>query len=74
MKAPSDGLAGALDKLLVAKSGSEGKSVFDLLLSIEQKPGKRVRRVVPRRVETHEAFKLGNQRQRAIFKLSRYVE
>ena len=63
-----------LISLFDAKSGSDGKSVFGLLLSIEQKIGKRVRGDVPRRLETHEAFKLVNQRWRAIFKLSRYVE
>ena len=74
MKAPVDRRAAGVGKFIRRKSGSDGKSVFGLLLLIEQKIGKRVRRNEQHRVATHEALKLVSQRPPAIFKLSRYVE
>jgi hypothetical protein len=74
MKASVVRRVAAIHKVIRRKSRSDGKSVFGLLLSIEQKIAKRVRRNEQLRVSTHEALKLVSQRSPAIFKLSRYVE
>ena len=74
MKAPIDRRAAAVGKFIRRKSGSDGKSVFGLLLLIEQKIGKRVRRNEQLRVAIRDALKLIGQRRPGMFKLSRYVE
>jgi hypothetical protein len=74
MKAPTGQHAAVLHKIIRLKNGSDGKSLFGLLISIEQKIAKRVRRNEQRRVAAHQALKPVSQRPRAILKLSRYVE
>ena len=74
MKAPIDRRAAAVGKFIRRKSGSDGKSVFGLLLLIEQKIGNRVRRNEQLRVAIRDALKLIGQRRPGMFKLSRYVE
>ena len=74
MKAPVDRRAAGVGKFIRRESGSDGKSVFGLLLLIEQKIGKRVRRNEQLRVAIRDALKLIGQRRPGMFKLSRYVE
>jgi len=72
MKAPSRQLDTVLKKLIRRKNERDSKSLFDLLLLIEQKIRTRVRKDIQSRIKKHEA--VIKQRQPAIFKLSRYVE
>ena len=74
MKAPIDRRAAAVGKFIRRKSGSDGRSLFGLLLLIEQKIGKRVQRNEQLRVAIRDALKLIGQRRPGMFKLSRYVE
>jgi hypothetical protein len=73
MKPPANHVAAALHKVLHVKQ-SEDKSLFAVLLSIEQKICKRVLRDVPLGIKKLEAVKLVHERRPAISKLSRYVE
>lgn len=73
MKPLANHVAAALHKVLHVKQ-SEDKSLFAVLLSIEQKICKRVLRDVPLGIKKLEAVKLVHERRPAISKLSRYVE
>ena len=72
MKTPPHHLGFVVNKLIQRENGSDSKSLFGLLLLIEQKIRTRVRREIKPRIKKHEAVM--NQRQPATFKLSRYVE
>ena len=72
MKAPSHRLDTVLKKLIRRKNERDSKSLFDLLLLIEQKIRMRVRKDLKPRMKKDGT--VINQRQPAIFKLSRYVE
>jgi hypothetical protein len=74
MKPPANHVAAALHKVLQHVKQSEDKSLFAVLLSIEQKICKRVLRDVPLGIKKLEAVKLVHERRPAISKLSRYVE
>jgi hypothetical protein len=70
----ADRFAGVLQKLIRRADKSEDQSLFGLLLLIEQKICKHLRRDVQLGTKKLETVKLVHQRRPAISKLSRYVE